>query len=69
MGNNLIMFFYQKFVSASALILIIELIGPWEGYLEVRGGKNQSWGHVCDSFDEWTIQEATIICQHLGFSR
>ena len=46
-----------------------ELTGPWEGYLEVRGGKDQPWGHVCDTIDQWTIQEATIICRHLGFTR
>lgn len=43
--------------------------GPWEGYVEVRGGKDRPWGHVCDTSDSWTIQEASVICRHLGFVR
>lgn len=43
--------------------------GPWEGYVEVRGGKDRPWGHVCDAPDSWTIQEASVICRHLGFLR
>lgn len=43
--------------------------GPWEGYLEVRSGKDRPWGHVCDISDNWTLQEASVVCRHLGFLR
>lgn len=43
--------------------------GPWEGYVEVRMGSHQPWGHMCDAIDAWTLQEANVVCQHLGFSR
>ena len=43
--------------------------GPWEGYLEVRGSGDKPWGHVCDADGSWTIQEANVVCRHLGFNR
>ena len=43
--------------------------GPWEGYVEVRGGRDRPWGYVCDDIDGWTLQEASVICRHLGFLR
>ena len=43
--------------------------GPWEGYLEVRAGKDRPWGHVCDAPQAWTLQEANVACRHLGFLR
>ena len=43
--------------------------GPWEGYLEVRGGKDKPWGHVCDAPGSWTLGEANVVCRHLGFIR
>lgn len=43
--------------------------GPWEGYVEVRAAQDKPWGHVCDSSDAWTIQDAAVICRTLGFLR
>lgn len=43
--------------------------GPWEGYLEVRAGKDRPWGHVCDAPNGWNLQEANVVCRHLGFYR
>jgi hypothetical protein len=42
--------------------------GPWEGYVEVQG-PNPGWGLVCDKINSWTIVEATVVCNQLGYER
>jgi len=42
--------------------------GPWEGYVEMQG-PGPGWGLVCDKKNSWTIVEATVVCQQLGYIR
>lgn len=42
--------------------------GPWEGYVEVQG-PSPGWGLVCDKRNSWSIVEATVVCQQLGYER
>jgi hypothetical protein len=42
--------------------------GPWEGYVEVQGS-SPGWGLVCDKINSWTIVEATVVCNQLGYER
>ena len=39
---------------------------PHSGYLEIF--YSNQWGFVCDA-GSWTMQEATMVCKQLGFSR
>ena len=39
--------------------------GPYSGYLELF--HSGEWGLVCD--DDWTREEADIVCKQLGFNR
>ena len=39
--------------------------GPYSGYLELF--HSGEWGLVCD--DDWTREEADIVCKQIGFTR
>ncbi|KAJ8674874.1 hypothetical protein QAD02_010660 [Eretmocerus hayati] len=39
-----------------------------EGYVEVQGMR-PGWGTVCDSRNNWNLQEGHIVCRQLGFER
>uniref|UniRef100_A0A0A9YIK1 Neurotrypsin n=1 Tax=Lygus hesperus TaxID=30085 RepID=A0A0A9YIK1_LYGHE len=39
-----------------------------EGYIEMRFTKS-SWGAVCDQKGQWTLEEANLVCQNLGYAR
>lgn len=39
-----------------------------EGYVEMRFTKG-AWGAVCDQKSQWTLEEANLVCQNLGYTR
>ncbi|XP_077977747.1 uncharacterized protein LOC144433313 [Glandiceps talaboti] len=57
----------QNEVGVSCKVPEVRLVGytPYEGRVEMQ--MNGEWGTVCD--DDWTIDDANIICRSLGFER
>lgn len=42
---------------------------PWEGLVQVYLGDNLGWGFLCDVSNNWTLNEANVVCNQLGYER
>ena len=67
MLTNLVVFLCVTGPPASSIVRLREGSIQAEGRVEVRINNQWPWGAVCD--ENWSLADAEVVCQQLGYSR